>query len=51
MLSLQLKHVVKPFLFYACMLLFSTLVEYFMYSHLPYFMYSEDEEFFDEDFF
>jgi hypothetical protein len=38
--------------------LFSTLVEYFMYSHLPYFLYidamvccSEDEVFFDEDFF
>jgi hypothetical protein len=38
--------------------LFRTLLEYFMYSHLPYFLYiatilccSEDEEFFDEDFF
>jgi hypothetical protein len=38
--------------------LFPTLAEYFMYSHLPYFLYivamiycSEDEEFFDEDFF
>jgi hypothetical protein len=37
---------------------FSTLAEYFMYSHLPYFLYiaamlycSEDEEYFDEDFF
>jgi hypothetical protein len=37
---------------------FSTLTEYFMYSHLPYFLYiatmlycSEDEEYFDEDFF
>jgi hypothetical protein len=35
--------------------LFSTLVEYFMYSHLRYFLYiaamlcySEDEEYFDE---
>jgi hypothetical protein len=40
------------------MSLFSTLVKYFMYSHLSYFLYivvmlcwSEDEEFFDEDFF
>jgi hypothetical protein len=38
--------------------LFPTLAKYFMYSHLPYFLYiaamlycSEDEEFFDEDFF
>jgi hypothetical protein len=37
------------------MSLFSTLVEYFMYSHLPYFQHiaamlhcSEDEEYFDE---
>jgi hypothetical protein len=37
---------------------FPTLAEYFMYSHLPYFLYitamlccSEDEEYFDEDFF
>jgi hypothetical protein len=58
MLSLQLNHVVKPFLLYACMSLFSTLAEYFMYSHLPYFLYIaamlcflEDEEFLDEDFF
>jgi hypothetical protein len=40
------------------MSLFPTLEEYFMYSHLPYFLYiaamlccPEDEEFFDEDFF
>jgi hypothetical protein len=40
------------------MLLFPTLVEYFMYSHLTYFLYiaamlycSEDEEYFDEDLF
>jgi hypothetical protein len=40
------------------MSLFSALAEYFMYSHLPYFLYiaamlysSEGEEFFDEDFF
>jgi hypothetical protein len=40
------------------MSLFPTLVEYFMYSHLPSFLYitamlycSEDEEFFDEEFF
>jgi hypothetical protein len=37
---------------------FPTLVEYFMYSHFPYFLYiaamlccSEDKEFFVEDFF
>jgi hypothetical protein len=37
--------------------LFPTVVKYFMYSHLPNFLYiaamlccSEDEEFFDEDF-
>jgi hypothetical protein len=37
---------------------FLTFAEYFMYSHLPYFMYIadtlcclEDKEFFDEDFF
>jgi hypothetical protein len=40
------------------MSLFPTLVEYFMYSHLPYFLYiaamlccSEDDKYFDEDFF
>jgi hypothetical protein len=40
------------------MSLFPTLAEYFMYSHLPYFLHiaamiccSEDEEYFDEDFF
>jgi hypothetical protein len=40
------------------MSLFPTLAEYFMYSHLPYFLYiaamlycSGDEEYFDEDFF
>jgi hypothetical protein len=40
------------------MSLFPTLAEYFMYSYLPYFLYnaamlcySEDEEFFNEDFF
>jgi hypothetical protein len=40
------------------MSLFSTLVEYFMYPHLPYFLHiavmiccSEDDEYFDEDFF
>jgi hypothetical protein len=54
----QINHLVKPFLLYACMPLFPTLAEYFMYSHLPYFLYiaamlccSKDEEFFDEDFF
>jgi hypothetical protein len=40
------------------MSLFLTLAEYFMYSHLAYFLYiavmlcySEDEEYFDEDLF
>jgi hypothetical protein len=40
------------------MSLFRTLAEYFIYSHLLYFMYiaamlycSEDKDFFDEDFF
>jgi hypothetical protein len=40
------------------MSLFPTLAKYFMYSYLPYFLYitamlwcSEDEDFFDEDFF
>jgi hypothetical protein len=40
------------------MSLFSTLAEYFMYSHFPYFLHiadmlycSEGEEFLDEDFF
>jgi hypothetical protein len=40
------------------MSLFPTLEEYFVYSYLSYFLYiaamfccSEDEEFFDEDFF
>jgi hypothetical protein len=57
-LSVQINHLVKPFLLYACMSLFPTLAEYFMYSQLPYFLYIvamlcclEDEELFDEDFF
>jgi hypothetical protein len=40
------------------MLLFPTPAEYFMYSHLPYFLHiatmlycSEDVEYFDEDLF
>jgi hypothetical protein len=40
------------------MSLFPILAKYFMYSHLPYFLYiaamlygSGDEEYFDEDFF
>jgi hypothetical protein len=40
------------------MSLFSTLAKYFIYSHLPYFLYiaamlccSKDEEYFDEDLF
>jgi hypothetical protein len=56
-LSLQINHLVKPFLLYVCMSLFPTLAEYFTYPHLPYFLYiaamlciSEGEEFFDEDF-
>jgi hypothetical protein len=42
----------------ACMSLFPTLVEYVVYSHLPYFLYiaamlccSEDVEYVTEDFF
>jgi hypothetical protein len=57
-LSVRINHLVKPFLLQACMSLFATLVEYFMYSHLPYFLHiatmpccSGDEEYFDEDFF
>jgi hypothetical protein len=57
-LSLRINQLVKPFLLQACMSLFPTLAEYFMYSHLLYFLYiaamlccSEDEEYFDEDFF
>jgi hypothetical protein len=57
-LSLWINQLVKPFLLQACMSLFPTLVEYFMYSHLPYFLYiaamlcrSEDEEYGDEDLF
>jgi hypothetical protein len=57
-LSLRINQLVKPFLLQACNSLFPTLVEYFMYSHLPYFLYiavmlccSEDEEYVDEDFF
>jgi hypothetical protein len=38
-LSERINHLVKAFLLQACMSLFSTLVEYFMYSHLPYFLY------------
>jgi hypothetical protein len=52
-LSVQINHLVKPFLLYACMSLFPTLAEYFTYSHLSYFLYiaamlccSEDEDFF-----
>jgi hypothetical protein len=53
-----IEHVIKHFLLQACMSLFHTLAEYFMYSHLSYFLhivampcYSGDEEYFDEDFF
>jgi hypothetical protein len=57
-LSLRINQLVKLYLLEACMSLFPTLAEYFMYSHLPYFLYiaamlccSEDEEYIDEDFF
>jgi hypothetical protein len=39
------------------MSLFPTLIEYFMYSHLPYFLYivvmlcCSEDEYIDEDFF
>jgi hypothetical protein len=55
-LYVRIIHLVKPFLLQACMSLFPTLAEYFMYSHLPYFLHiaamtccSGDEEYFDED--
>jgi hypothetical protein len=38
-LSLRINHLVKPFLLQACMSLFPLLAKYFMYSHLPYFLY------------
>jgi hypothetical protein len=57
-LSLRINQLVKPFLLQDCISLFPTLAGYFMYSHLPYFLYiaamlccSEDEEYVDEDFF
>jgi hypothetical protein len=57
-LSVRINHLVKSFLLEACMSLFSTLTEYFMYSHLSYFLHiaampccSGDDEYFDEDFF
>jgi hypothetical protein len=57
-LSVQINHLVKPFLLQACVPLFSTLTEYFMYSYLPYFLHIaatlcclEDKEYFDEDLF
>jgi hypothetical protein len=57
-LSVRINHLVKPLLLQACMLLFPTLAEYFMYSHLSYFLpiaampcCSGDEEYFDEYFF
>jgi hypothetical protein len=48
-LSLQVNQLVKPFLLQDCMSIFPTLAEYFMYSHLPYFLYiaAEDEEYCD----
>jgi hypothetical protein len=55
---MRINHLVKHFLLQACMPLFPTLTEYFMYTHLPYFLHiaampccSGDEEYFDEDFF
>jgi hypothetical protein len=57
-ISLRINLLVKHFLLQACMSLFSTLAEYFTYSHLPYFLHiaamlccSEDEDYFDEDLF
>jgi hypothetical protein len=56
-LSERINHLVKPFMLQACMSLFPTLAEYFMYSHLPYFLYIAamicclEEEYFDEDLF
>jgi hypothetical protein len=56
-LSERINHLVKPFMLQACMSLFPTLAEYFMYSHLPYFLYiaaticCSEEEYFDEDLF
>jgi hypothetical protein len=50
--SKRINHLVKSFLLQVCMSLFPTLAEYFMYSHLPYFLYiaamiccSEEEEY------
>jgi hypothetical protein len=55
---MRINHLVKHFLLQACMPLFPTLTEYFMYTHLPYFLHiaamlccSGDEEYFDEDIF
>jgi hypothetical protein len=52
-LSVRINHLVKPFLLQAYMSLFPTFTEYFIYSHLPYFLYiaamlycSGDEEYF-----
>jgi hypothetical protein len=33
-LSVRINHLVKPFLLQACMPLYPTLAEYFMYSHI-----------------
>jgi hypothetical protein len=57
-LSVRINHLIKLFLLQVCMLLFPTFAEYFIYSHLPYFLHiaampccSEGEGYFDEDFF
>jgi hypothetical protein len=56
-LSLRINQLVKLFLLEDCMSLFPTLAEYFMYSHLSYFLYiaailcCSEDEYFDEDFF
>jgi hypothetical protein len=53
----RINHLVKPFLLQACMSLFPTRAEYFMYSHLPYFLYiaamicCSEDEYFDKDLF
>jgi hypothetical protein len=57
-LYLRINQLVKTFLLQAYISLISTLAEYFMYPHLPYFLHiaamlccSEDEKYLDEDLF
>jgi hypothetical protein len=38
-LFVRINHLIKPFLLQDCASLFPTLAEYFMYSHLSYFLY------------